>query len=217
MKTFMRIMFMFTAMFIWAVIITGCGTLNRSINPIMLNDDDMLFAKSLNEGLVSLAICNGRDNFVTKRTANKSYIFPPVIYWESFGVKGLYDCEYGHMEMFSVIPLIFSIDASTYNNVGIVSGRYNLTYISPLYSKAKVIDFSKPISESVGIVQFNLVPIPIVGINLYNRMLMGRMGDITSARYSFLNLPIFGSCFAYRYGPDSGRPKFLWIPVGEKL
>lgn len=193
-----------------SVVITGCGSLNQNINYTYLTKSNMELADKAEPNLPTLFVDVPGKKFVTKDTVNKYFFIPPIHYWECFGSNG---GEYGYMNTWGVMPLIFSMNGSVYDSSGVVSARVSCDYFSPLYlsARAEAIESKKTTSL------FSFVPIPLVSFSLYNQMSIKDKGEIISSRYEFLYLPIIGPCFATRNGDETGYPRFLWIPCGKKM
>lgn len=214
MKAFLRMVFTIAIVFILSVTTTGCGTLNRNISLEGMSSEDMQYARVLKEGVSTLSLCTDFSKFATKRTANKVYPILPFFYWESLGVMGgLYDSKYGYMEFSALMPIYFEMNAASYGGDGSVSGRHNMWCLSPVFEYFGSNEcYGKYDSDG-----FNILPIPIVHLKLYGQMTVEKEEKAYAGRYDFLYIPIIGPCFTVRYGPNTGKARFFWIPVGEKF
>lgn len=191
------------------LILSGCGSLNQSVSYERLTSDNIDLVKNSGPSMISLNMDIGGRKFESYQTANKCFIVPPIIYWDSLG----YDSgQYGYMRMIGLWPLLMHSGGAIYDRGGDMTRKMSLNSLCPVFAKATAEDSGGYTKMSM----VTLIPIPIVGISLWNQARIMEGDEVKLSRYSFLNLPIIGPCFAVRHGEDSGRPRFLWIPCGPK-
>ena len=189
-------------------VLTGCGTLNRSISYEELSGSDVAFVERSHRGSFVLNINSGLRPFATDRTANKVYMLPPAYYIRSLGE---WSGEFGYRKVYGIWPVFINSKESLYNSIGYSYGRVSDKKLCPIFG------YSTTENEETGINMsfITAVPIPLIGVNLYNQFKVRKGENLIASRYEFLHLPIIGPCFGTRGGPHTGRPRFLWIPCGK--